>query len=477
MISQQTQPNSAKTTPNYVQWFRAAAPYINSHQGKVFVVAFDGEAVNSATFNSIIHDIALLKSLGVKLVLVHGARPQIDANLAKQGLDTPMHNHMRVTTPESLRCVLDAVGSTRLEIEARLSMGLANSPMYGARIDTVSGNFIIAKPFGVRDGVDHEMTGAVRSVDTHAIKKCLKNDQVVLLGPIGYSTTGEVFNLLAEQVAVKTAIALTADKLIFMGEMGELPAHMQANRSNTGTGEAVHLPTAKQAGAAQRELLPPQALAHAQQAGLSVDLKRHLIGGAKACQQGVERAHIISYLTDGALLTELFTRDGCGILVSADKFEDFYPASFDDIGGLLELLAPLEDKGVLIRRSRQTLENNIAHYTVIKRDGMVVGCAALYAHGAQDATADGEASTLAGEIGSIAIHPSYRGQGRGERLLKYLEQKAAAMGLSQVFVLTTQTAHWFVEQGYLEGGVDDLPTTKQQNYNTGRASKVYVKQL
>ena len=181
---------SDSTTLQYVHWFRHSAPYINAHRGKTFVIMFDGEAVQHENFQHIIHDIALLHSLGIRLILVHGARAQINQNLKASHLQTPVHNHRRNTTRESLGAVMSAAGSIRLQIEALLSMGLANSPMYGARIDVVSGNLITAKPYGIRDGIDFQLSGEVRSVDTDAIQRHLDSQNIVLLGPTGYSTTG-----------------------------------------------------------------------------------------------------------------------------------------------------------------------------------------------------------------------------------------------------------------------------------------------
>ena len=254
-------------TEQYVHWFRNSAPYINAHRGKTFVLMFGGEAVNHDNFRNIIHDIALLHSLGIKLVLVHGARPQIDENLIEYDLTTPFHEGLRITTREALRCVLDAVGSIRLEIEALLSMGLANSPMYGARIDAVSGNFITARPYGIRNGVDYQLTGEVRSVDIEAIQKNLDNRHIVVLGPTGYSTTGEVFNLLGEEVAVQTAKALKADKLIFLGEKEGI---------------------ADEADRLLRELIPNEVDQYLRDKTIDTELLRHMAGSSEE----IGRAHV-----------------------------------------------------------------------------------------------------------------------------------------------------------------------------------------
>ncbi len=437
-------------TEQYVHWFRNSAPYINAHRNKTFVLMFGGEAVNHENFRNIIHDIALLNSLGIKLVLVHGARPQINENLIEYNLETPFHNDLRITTREALRCVLDAVGSIRLEIEALLSMGLANSPMYGSRIDAVSGNFVTARPYGVRDGVDFQLTGEVRSVDVEALQKNLQNNNIIVLGPTGYSTTGEVFNLLAEQVAVKTAVALQADKLIFLGEKEGI------------SDEDDRL---------LRQLIPNEVDQYLRNKPLDSELLLHMAGATEACRGGVRRVHIISYARDGALLQELFTRDGSGTLVSTDSYEEIRTADIDDVVGLIELLRPLEEEGILVYRSRERLETEIDKFAVIERDGMIVGCAAMY----PIPTTVGEVP--AAEIACVAVHPSYRNSNRGAELLDYLEIKARSKGIRDLFVLTTRTALWFLEQGFEPTEVESLPNARQALYNYQRNSKIFKKTL
>jgi amino-acid N-acetyltransferase len=434
----------------YVHWFRNSAPYINAHRGKTFVLLFGGEAVNHDNFHHIVHDIALLHSLGIRLVLVHGARPQIDENLVEYGLATPFHNGLRVTTRESLRCVMDAVGSIRLEIEALLSMGLANSPMFGAKIDAVSGNFITARPYGVRDGVDFCLTGEVRSVDVEAVNKNLHNHHIVILGPTGYSTTGEVFNLRAEDVAVNAAIALKADKLICLGE-----------QTGIQTADDRLL----------REMIPNEVDQYLRGKELNSELLRYMHAASDACRGGVNRVHIISYARDGALLQELFTRDGSGTLITHDPYEEIREAEIEDIGGMIELLRPLEEDGILVRRSRERLETEINQFVVIERDGMIVGCAALYPLPVD------EKNPASGEIACVAVHQNYRKGDRGRELLEYLEKRAASKGLRKLFVLTTRTALWFVENGFTQASVDDLPTERQALYNFQRNSQVFSKSL
>lgn len=445
---------AAETSPSntlqYVHWFRHSAPYINAHRNKTFVIMFDGEAVLHGNFQHIIHDIALLNSLGIRLILVHGARSQINQNLSASGFETPFHQQRRVTTRESLSCVLNAVGSIRLQIEALLSMGLANSPMYGARIDAVSGNFVTAKPYGIRDGVDFQLTGEVRAIDTDAIQRHLDNHNIVILGPTGYSTTGEVFNLLAEEVATKTATRLKADKLIILGRQHGL---------------------LDSKGQLKREVTPHQLDDYILSDEQDIEIRLQLKAAQEASRNGVNRVHLISYTYDGALLEELFTRDGSGTMITDAHYEEVRMADIQDVGGLIRLLRPLEEEGILVYRSRERLENEIDQFAVIERDGMILACAALY----PIPTTGNELRSA--EIACVAVDPSYRQSNRGSQILHYLEDKAKSLGIQQLFILTTRTAHWFLEQGFEPASVDDLPDARQAFYNYQRNSIVCKKSL
>lgn len=436
---------TALSSKNYVKWFRNSAPYINAHRGKTFVLMFGGEAVADDNFANIIHDIALLNSLGVKLVLVHGARPQIEERIHLRGIQGTFENNLRITDQQTLESVKDAVGSLRSQIEALLTMGLANSPMHGAQIRVCSGNMVIAKPIGVKNGIDYQHTGVVRSVDATAIRNQLNEGSIVLLSPMGYSPTGEIFNLSLENVATETAIALQADKLIALSELPGLIDQQQQLLRNTTINAVKAL------------------LTHSQDEDQQL-LMRSLINCAES---GVDRCHCISYHDDGALLEELFTRDGSGTLIAQDHYDQMRTANIDDVGGILELIEPLEKNGTLVKRSRELLETEIERFTVIERDGMIIACAALYPYNAEQC----------GEVACVATHIDYRGGDRGERLLQELSRQARQAGLNKLFVLTTVASHWFQEQGFASANVEQLPQQKQQLYNYQRNSKVFVKTL
>lgn len=435
-----------------VDWFRQSAPYIHAHRDRTFVILFGGEAVEQDNFSHLIHDIALLESLGVRIVLVHGARPQIEKQLSALKIKSEFADDMRITLHENMPAVEQAVGQVRMSIEAKLSMGLPNTPMAGASIRVVSGNFITAQPYGIRNGIDYCQTGNVRNVDAGAIKQHLKKHNVVLVSPIGYSPSGEIFNLRAEDVATEVAIELDADKLIFVME-------------NNGVTDK-NSKLLQQLNLSQAENWLKK---HKDKKDLEKnrDTQTHLNNAAHACRGGVKRVHLLSRKIDGALLLELYTRDGVGTLVTAENYEGLRTASIDDIGGIMELITPLEEQGVLVKRSREQLELDINNFTVIERDGMIIACAAMFSF----------AETGAAELACLAVHQDYQTQGRGDDLMQHIEWQARKKHMKKLFTLTTQTMHWFIERGFSECNADELPMEKKSLYNYQRNSKVLCKPL
>jgi amino-acid N-acetyltransferase len=430
---------------DFVHWFRAAAPYINAFRGKTFVIAFGGEVVSDGQFVGLAHDINLLSSLGVRLVLVHGARPQVEAQMNERGAEMRYVKGLRVTDEPALASVKEAVGIVRVEIEALLSLGLANTPMAGSDIRVAAGNFVTAKPIGVLDGVDLQHTGEVRKIHAEAIQKRLEDGETVLLSPIGYSPTGEIFNLTLEDVAVHTAAALSADKLVFM---------MDADGAVNSKGKLISTLTVAEA----------QKLS-SQKRKLQDDLSYYLPAAVQACKLGVKRAHLISRHRDGALLAELFTRDGVGTLITPTPLETIRGATIDDVGGILNLIEPLEREGILVRRSRELLEMEVDRFLVLESDGMVLGCVALYPFPEEKAA----------EMACLAVQPEFRRRGLGDRLLEAAQTLARKKRMKELFVLTTRAEHWFEERGFVETTPEALPRRKQVLYNYQRRSKVLRK--
>ena len=437
----------------FVPWFRAVAPYIHAHRGKTFVVAIAGELVAAGKLATFAQDLAILHAMGIKLVLVHGFRPQVEEQLKAKGHSSRFSHGMRITDAVALDCAQEAAGQMRYEIEAAFSQGLPNTPMAHAQIRVVSGNFITARPVGILDGVDFQHTGLVRRIDAAGIRKAVDFGALVMLSPFGFSPTGEAFNLSMEDVAASAADALQADKLIYVTEVKGIPLNPADPNSEIDTELA--LADAK------------KLLANLPNPVQPTDTAFYLQHAVKACEAGVERVHIVPFSVDGSVLMESFTHDGVGTMIVDEKLESLREATADDIGGILQLIEPFERNGTLVKRDRTEIERDIDHYTVIEHDGVIFGCAALYPYP--------EARTA--EMSALTVSPDVQGQGDGERILKRVEQRAKASGLDSIFVLTTQTMHWFIKRGFAQVDPDWLPEARKRKYNWDRRSQVLVKKL
>jgi amino-acid N-acetyltransferase len=437
----------------FVPWFRAVAPYIHAHRGKTFVVAIAGELVAAGKLATFAQDLAILHAMGIKLVLVHGFRPQVEEQLQAKGHTSRFSHGMRITDAVALDCAQEAAGQMRYEIEAAFSQGLPNTPMAHAQIRVVSGNFITARPVGILDGVDFQHTGLVRKIDAAGIRRAIDFGALVMLSPFGFSPTGEAFNLSMEDVAASAADALQADKLIYVTEVRGIPLDPSDPKSEIDTELA--LADAK------------KLLANLPNPVQPTDTAFYLQHAVKACEAGVERVHIVPFSVDGSVLMESFTHDGVGTMIVDEKLESLREATADDIGGILQLIEPFERNGTLVKRDRTEIERDVDHYTVIEHDGVIFGCAALYPYP--------EARTA--EMTALTVSPDVQGQGDGERILKRVEQRAKAASLDSIFVLTTQTMHWFLKRGFAQVDPDWLPEARKRKYNWDRRSQVLVKKL
>jgi amino-acid N-acetyltransferase len=442
----ETRETPPESDTRLVAWVRQAAPYIHAFRGRTFVVAFGGEVLADGAAQALMYDIALLDSMGIRLVLVHGARPQIDAEMHDRNLEPRFHKSLRVTDAAALECVKRAMGVTRIEIEALLSQGLPNTPMAGAFLRVTGGNFITARPVGVLDGVDFQYTGAVRKVIAEEIQGDLAQENVVLITPIGASPTGEIFNLAWEEVAEAVAVAIQADKLIYLSDAPGL-----VDRK----GVAIDALTVDEAEQLRRKVAQ------------APEISRVLPGSIRALRGGVGRVHFLDRKADGAMLMEFFTRDGYGTVMTQDPLARLRDATIDDVGAILGLIEPLEADGTLVKRGRERLEMEITRFSVVEHDGVIVGCAALYPFSGEKAA----------ELACLAVTPAFRRAGYGDQLRKHIEARAKKLKLKKLFVLTTRTAHWFVERGFVEAELDALPKARRELYNYQRRSKVLVKTL
>lgn len=430
----------------FVTWLRDVAPYVHAHRGKTFVVAFGGELVEANRLSALVQDLSLLHAMGIRLVLVHGSRPQVQAQLKLKGLEARFHHGMRITDAAALECAKEASGEIRLDIEAAFSQGLPNTPMAHAQVRVISGNFVTARPMGIVDGTDFLHTGVVRKVDAEGVRQVIHAGAIVLASPLGFSPTGEAFNLTMEDLATSIAAAVGAHKLILVTD---------SDGVRDSKGELRTTLTAVQA----EQLLADPAVA--------ADTKYNLRFALRAARGGVERVHVIPLTLDGGVLLELFTHDGVGSMITVENVEALREATIDDVGGILKLLAPLEADGTLVKRPRELIEREIDRFTVLEHDGLIYGCAALYAF----------PESATGEMAALTVHSEYQSYGDGERLLKRIETRARAAGLARLFVLTTRTAHWFIKRGFTMANVDDLPIERQRLYNWQRRSQVLVKNL
>ncbi|WP_119964922.1 amino-acid N-acetyltransferase [Simplicispira lacusdiani] len=440
----------------FVPWFRSVAPYIHKFRHQTFVVGLTGEAIAAGKLHNIAQDLAMIKAMGVKIVLVHGFRPQVNEQLQAKGHQAKYSHGIRITDSVALDCAQEAAGQLRYEIEAAFSQGLPNTPMADSTVRVISGNFITARPVGIVDGVDFEHSGLVRKVDVAGIQRALDMDALVLLSPFGFSPTGEAFNLSMEEVATSVAIALKADKLLFLSEVPGIRTDPEAPEGDDNPIDT-ELPLAQ----------ARQLLARVPASQRPTDTAFYLQHCVKACQGGVERSHIIPFAVDGALLLEIYVHDGIGTMIVDEKLEELREATADDVGGILQLIEPFEKDGTLVKRDRTEIERDIANYTIIEHDGVIFGCAALYPYP--------EARTA--EMAAVTVSPQSQGTGDGEKLLKRIEQRARNLGLESIFVLTTRTMHWFIKRGFVVVDPVWLPEARKRKYNWDRRSQVLVKKL
>lgn len=439
-------------TEQYARWFRASTPYIRAHRGRTFVVALSGEAMLHGNLVNIVHDLALLNVLGVRLVMVHGARPQIDRALT----GTTFHTHRgitrRITDSLAMEAIAGVHGQLRAELEALFSTGLPSSPLHNTEVQLVTGNFVSARPIGVIDGVDHQLAGQPRRIRASAIHASLDTGAIVLLPPIGYSPSGQAFNLAADELAEQVAVALEADKLIAFDESPYLAGSDGKRLANLSPEQLEEALATRPIGESTRRNL------------------QALLGAVRA---GIASSQLVGYADDGALLAELFTAEGVGTQITRDDRRLVRRAEARDIAHIAEIIRPLEEAGVLVRRSRDLLEREIDHFFVAEVDGIVAGCCALFP------------AEAGAELACVAVHAAHRGgetgkgagSGIGNRLLAAAEEAARALALDHLFVLTTQTRDWFIENGFHEAASDALPESYQAHYCIERNAKVLVKKL
>lgn len=415
--------------------FRNAAPYIYAHKGHVFVITLPADFIQNEQFPSLVQDLALMQTLGAKLVLVHS----VETGMLKTKRTSTVIDKAQLTRLQH------AIGEQRAVIESLFSTGLINTPMAGMKLTIVSGNFVHAKPKGIVAGTDQQYLGEVRRIDAQAIMQQLQQGNIVLLPSLGYSPSGECFYVDGHEVATTAAESIPAEKLIFI---------MNENTLQDSRKKRIKFLTLNKA----------QALLKRRKS-LDAQVRRYIEYAINACLSQVQRVHLLSVNVAGALLQELYSHDGAGTLISAERYDDIHPATIEHVGGIITLIKPLEEQGTLVPRTRDQIELDIHQYDVIERDGFVIACGSLHPIKEKNT----------GEIACLAVHPDFQKEGYGSRLLQHLEEKAWSTGIHKLFILTTKAVHWFPEHGYKKSNIKDLPIAKQKSYNYQRNSQIYIK--
>jgi len=441
-------------TNPFIQHFRLAAKFINQFNKKIFVIALGGDVINDKQFSHIAHDINLLHSLNVNIVLVHGIRPQIDHLLKLHKNKTQLVRNQRVTDKEALGHIIDTNGRIRINIESILSSSMIDSPMAGSEIKLSSGNFLTARPLGVIDGIDMQHTGQIRKVDTKAITNKLQNNEIVIVSPIGFSPIGEIFNLSYEQVAAQVARSIKANKLIYyvndngiLNARGDLIPEMSSNKAEN----LIY--------AIENKSSPETA------PYISYNDFNILKSSLYAIKNKIEKVHLINRHINGSLIEELYTDKGSGTILTEFPLEIIRQATSKDTKRIHQLIEPLGQKEVLVHKALDQIEGDILNFYVIEHNHNLIGCVALYPYEKMI------------EVGCFAIDSNYQNQGYGSKLLKFCEKEVQKLNGNSIFILTTQSEHWFLEKGFQLNNKDLIPSAREKNYEVERNSKFFTKKL
>ena len=417
---------------------RGILQYIPRFREKTFIIAVDGAVVTDENFANILLDIAVLRSLNIRVVLVHGASAQIVALAEQQGLTPSDLDGAGVTDAETLKLALTAANRLTHEILEGLS---AND------LRAACSNAIIAHPMGILSGVDHLFTGRVERVDVELLQTLLAQGIIPVVPPLGFDGDGRTYRVNSDSVAVELAQALGAMKLIFI----------TARDGLFGDGKLI------------RQMLVADLVALLQRNALPAELLSKARHAAVACQAGVQRVHIINGCVDEGLLAEVFSNEGIGTLIYANEYQQIRRALKKDVRSILALTKGSVATEELVRRTRASIEKQLDDYYLFEIDKNPVACVGLHPY-----PEFGKA-----ELGCLYVSPSHENQGIGRKMIQFAENKAREMGLAELIALSTQAFTYFQSKaGFAEGKPDDLPPARREKYEqSGRKSKVLVKKL
>jgi len=419
---------------------RGILQYIPQFREKTFIIALDGAIVTDENFANIVLDVAVLRSLSIRVVLVHGAAERIKALADKQGIQVSNLDGAGVTDAPTLELAIDVANRLTHEILEGLS---AND------LRAACSNAVVAHPLGIIQGVDHLFTGKVERVDTELLQTLLNQGVVPVVPPLGFDGDGKTYRVNSDSIAVAVAEALKAIKLIFMTSQDGLLHNGHLIRQMLGA--------------------DLQKLVQSAAAGFAPEMVSKARHAAAACAAGVHRVHIINGHEDEGLLSEVFSNEGIGTLIYANEYEQIRPAKKKDVRAIQLLTKKAVEAEELVRRTRAEIEKNLTDYYIFEIDKNPVACVALHVYPAQQA----------GELASLYVDPSHENQGIGRKLIQFVENKAREMGLNELIALSTQTFTYFQSKGgFVEGTPDDLPPARREKYDhSGRNSKVLLKKL
>jgi amino-acid N-acetyltransferase len=419
---------------------RGILQYVPQFREKTFILAVDGGIVNEENFANILLDVAVLRSLNIRVVIVHGAAEQIDALGDKQGVQPSNLDGTGVTDAATLELAIEAAN----RLTHSILQGLSANDLRAACT-----NAIVAHPLGIIHGIDQLFTGKVERVDTELLQTLLNQGIVPVVPPLGFDGEGKTYRANSDSIAVAVAEALKAAKLIFISSQDGLRYNGQLIRHML-VGDLQKLVQTAPGG------FVPEMVSKARHA-------------AAACAAGVPRVHIVNGREDEGLLAEVFSNEGIGTLIYANEYEQIRPARKKDVRAIQQLTRKAVEAEELVRRTRGEIEKNLADYYIFEIDRNPVACVALHVYPGHHQ----------GELASLFVDPSHENQGIGRKLMQFVENKAREMGLAELITLSTQTFTYFQSKaGFAEGTPDDLPPERREKYDhSGRNSKVLVKKL
>lgn len=428
--------------------------YIKKFRGSTIVIRIDDDVVETALFAGHMHDISLLAETGMRIVIVPGAANHISKVLDSYGVRWEFHDGIRVTSDEGMDFIKMAAFDISNRIMTRLS---------AERMTAVIGNWVRARGRGVIDGTDFGSAGVVDRIQVESLQAALDDGFIPIVPCIGWTATGKPYNISSTELAVATAVALKAEKLFFMGSGATLSVDDYAMPdgvaiSGEGRLAAIAVDEIDAFIAANRDIENPRCP--------TTELADLLLQGKDACVRGVTRAHILDADIDGVLPAEIFSDLGSGTMIYRNNYGTFRSMARDDIPAVLSLMNPFVEREILLPRTSEDLEREVADFTVYEIDGGIRACAAL--HGYPEGM---------GEIAGVAVDEAYAHMGIGPRMMELLIKRGKDAGLSSLFVLTTQTADWFEKFGFKSSEIDQLPAKRREKWTQKRGSRMLIRPI